>query len=169
MAGPGPSAVFDLVGTGAGAGWLFDTTCDRLARVPPPGVAHAPSRLVRRRACTARRASDRVADRQVRPRSVFATATENLATMAVDEIRGSRVRLTGGDDGTDPSTGHAAEARCLVRAGCRAILATTTSATFARVAQALRPDGVLPVHTVMNEGGLGSSCGCRWASGPAGS
>jgi urea transport system substrate-binding protein len=47
-----------------------------------------------------------------------------------------------------------AEARCLVRAGCRAILATTTSATSA--AQALRPDGVLPVHTVMNEGGLGA-------------
>src|SRR4029077_6014399 len=35
MAGPGPSAVFDLVGTGAGAGWFFDTTCDRLA----PGAA----------------------------------------------------------------------------------------------------------------------------------
>ena len=34
MAAPGPSAVFDLVGAGAGAGWLFDTTCDRLARVP---------------------------------------------------------------------------------------------------------------------------------------
>ena len=27
-----PSAVFDLVGAGAGAGWLFDTVCDRLAR-----------------------------------------------------------------------------------------------------------------------------------------
>jgi hypothetical protein len=35
-------------------------------------------------------------------------------------------------------------------------LATTTSATFARAAQALRPDGALLFHTVTNEGGLGA-------------
>ena len=94
------------------------------------------------------------------PGSVFATATENLATMAVDEInaeggiRGRPVRLVVGDDGTDPALG-AVEARRLVRSGCRVIMATTTSATFARVSDALRSAGVLLVHTPMNEGGLG--------------
>lgn len=94
------------------------------------------------------------------PGSVFATATENLATMAVDEInadggvRGRPLRLMVGDDGTDPVLG-ALEARRLVRSGCRVIMATTTSATFARVSDALRADGVLLVHALMNEGGLG--------------
>jgi urea transport system substrate-binding protein len=92
--------------------------------------------------------------------SVFATATEALAALAVAEInadggiRGRPVRLVVGDDGTDPTLG-AIEARRLVRAGCRTILACTTSATFARVCDALQPDGVLLVHALMNEGGLG--------------
>jgi urea transport system substrate-binding protein len=94
------------------------------------------------------------------PGSVFATATEALAAMAVEEInadggiRGRPVRLVVGDDGTDPVLGSV-EAGRLVRTGCRVILAATTSATFARVSEALRPDGVLLVHAVMNEGGLG--------------
>lgn len=94
------------------------------------------------------------------PGSVFAAATGILATMAVDEInaeggiRGRPLRLVVGDDGTDPDLG-AVEARRLVRSGCRVIMATTTSATFARVAAELRRSGVLLVHTLMNEGGLG--------------
>jgi branched-chain amino acid transport system substrate-binding protein len=91
--------------------------------------------------------------------SVFATATEALAALAVTEInadggiRGRPVRLVVGDDGTDPELGSV-EARRLVHTGCHTILACTTSATFARVSDTL-PDGVLLVHTVMNEGGLG--------------
>lgn len=94
------------------------------------------------------------------PASVFAAAVENLAALAVDEVnadggvRGRPVRLAVGDDGTDPVLGTL-EARRLVRAGCRVILAATTSATFARVSAALAPEGVLLVQPVMNEGGLG--------------
>lgn len=93
--------------------------------------------------------------------SVFAGATENMAQMAVDEvnadggIRGRPLRLVVGDDATDAATG-AAEAHRLVRAGCRTLLVTTTSATFARAAAELGPSGVLLVQTLMNEGGLGS-------------
>jgi branched-chain amino acid transport system substrate-binding protein len=90
---------------------------------------------------------------------VCAAATENLAAMAVDEvnadggIRRRPVHLVVGDDATDPGTG-VLEAQRLVRAGCRTIIATTTSATFARVAAALPATGVLLIHALMNEGGL---------------
>ncbi|MEN3268713.1 ABC transporter substrate-binding protein, partial [Pseudonocardia sp.] len=63
--------------------------------------------------------------------SVFASATENLAAMAVEEInaeggiRGRPVRLIVGDDATDPRLGTI-EAWRLVHAGCRAIMASTT-------------------------------------------
>ncbi len=222
-----PSVVFDLVGAGSGAGWLFDTTCDRLAagaavalraplggpavdllgriaQIRPPGRRRGridirldvPWRgtlrllfdaegtgtrvrvvadldedglrwLMRRRGFTVAEPQHGGAHpiglltSKSGPGSVFATATENLAAMAVEEInadggiRGSRVRLVVGDDGTDPVLGTV-EARRLVRTGCRVIMATTTSATFARVSQALRGDRVLLVHTVMNEGGLGA-------------
>ncbi|MBW0113805.1 substrate-binding protein [Pseudonocardia abyssalis] len=106
------------------------------------------------------------------PGSVFAAATENLATMAVDEVnadggvRGRRLSLLVGDDGTDAATG-AAEARRLVRAGCRTILATTTSATFVRTAAELRGSGVLLVQTLMNEGGLGGELCLQLGERPA--
>ncbi|OLT13512.1 ABC transporter substrate-binding protein [Pseudonocardia sp. CNS-139] len=95
------------------------------------------------------------------PASVFASATEHVAAMAVEEInaeggiRGLPLRLVVGDDGTDPDLG-ALESWRLVRAGCRTIMATTTSATFTRAAHELRDAGVLMVQTVMNEGGIGS-------------
>lgn len=95
------------------------------------------------------------------PGCVFAAAAENLAAMAVAEVNsdggiGRRpVRLVVGDDATDPRTG-VREAQRLVRAGCRTIIVTTTSATFARVAAALPASGVLLVQSVMNEGGLGA-------------
>jgi urea transport system substrate-binding protein len=95
------------------------------------------------------------------PGGVFAAAAENLAAMAVAEVNadggiGRRpVRLVIGDDATEPATG-VREAQRLVRAGCRTIIVTTTSATFARVAAALPASGVLLVHSLMNEGGLGA-------------
>jgi branched-chain amino acid transport system substrate-binding protein len=94
------------------------------------------------------------------PASVFASPTEHVAALAVEEInadggiRGMPVRLVVGDDGTDPDLG-ALEAWRLVKAGCRTIMATTTSATFTRAAYELRDSGVLMVQTVMNEGGIG--------------
>jgi urea transport system substrate-binding protein len=92
--------------------------------------------------------------------SVFASATENLAAMAVEEInadggiRGKPVRLIVGDDATDPRLGTI-EAWRLVHAGCRTIMASTTSATFTRAANELRGADVLMVQPVMNEGGMG--------------
>ncbi|MCX6462338.1 MAG: ABC transporter substrate-binding protein [Pseudonocardiales bacterium] len=106
------------------------------------------------------------------PGSVFAASTENLAAMAVDEvnadggIRGRPLRLVVGDDGTDPATG-AAEARRLVRAGCRTLLAATTSATFVHTATELRRSGVLLVQTLMNEGGLGGELCMQLGERPA--
>jgi urea transport system substrate-binding protein len=216
-----PEAVFGLFGAGAGAGWVFDAACDRVAvgavvalRAPlggdveilgrivaldPPHrivIAHdVPWRgrvrclfdavgggtrvrliadleadglawLMRRRGWPVTEESP--ADAHVvglmtsksGPASVFAAATDNVARLAVDEInadggiRGRPVRLVVGDDATDAEVG-AVEARRLVGAGCRAIMATTTSATFARVAREVRPSGILLVHTLMNEGGLG--------------
>ncbi|HXV94681.1 MAG TPA: ABC transporter substrate-binding protein, partial [Pseudonocardia sp.] len=94
------------------------------------------------------------------PGSVFAAAVEYTVGLAVEEvnaeggIRGRPLQLVVGDDATDPGAGTV-EAWRLVRAGCRTILATTTSATFARAARELRGSGVLLVHTVLNEGGLG--------------
>lgn len=107
------------------------------------------------------------------PGSVFAAPTENLAAMAVAEvnadggIRGRPLRLVVGDDGTDVVTGTA-EAWRLVRAGCRTILAATTSATFARVSAELQPAGVLLVHAVMNEGGMGGDLRVQLGERPCG-
>ena len=91
--------------------------------------------------------------------------------MAVEEInadggiRGRPVRLIVGDDGTDPARG-AVEAKRLVRSGCRVVLASTTSATFARVSEALRADGVLLVQALMNEGGQGGELRIRLGERP---
>ncbi len=69
------------------------------------------------------------------PGSVFSAATSYLAAMAVDEINadggiaGQTARLLVGDDGTDPGKA-VVEARRLVQAGCRVIVANTTSASF---------------------------------------
>jgi urea transport system substrate-binding protein len=94
------------------------------------------------------------------PGAIFAVACENLAHLAVEEINadgglcGRKVRLVVGDDATDPGVG-AAEAARLVRAGCRVVLASVTSATFGAVQQAVGASGVPLVHTVINEGGAG--------------
>jgi branched-chain amino acid transport system substrate-binding protein len=92
------------------------------------------------------------------PGSLFAAACDGLVQMAIDEINadggvsGRPVELVVGDDSTDPEVG-VAEAKRLVAAGCRTILASTTSATFAAVVQALSGAEVLVVQSLMNEGG----------------
>ncbi|NMI02020.1 substrate-binding protein [Pseudonocardia acidicola] len=221
-----PAEVFALFGAGAGAGWVFDAACDRVAvgsvvtlivSLGGPDASpveilgritavRAPSRIeivhdlpwrgrlrllfdddgtgagTRVRliadlddaglAWLMRRRGFRVTDEPTRGHhavglltsksgsgSVFAAATENLASMAIEEINadggilGRPVRLVIGDDATDAGVG-AAEAWRLVHAGCRVIMATTTSATFARASEELRGSGVLLVHTLMNEGGM---------------
>lgn len=92
------------------------------------------------------------------PGNLFAAASDNMATLAVEEVnaegglRRRPVELLVGDDGTDPATG-AAEAHRLVGSGCRTILVATTSATFFAVSDALSGADVLLIQTVMNEGG----------------
>jgi len=93
------------------------------------------------------------------PGSLFAAASDNMATLAAEEInadggvRGRPVELVVGDDATDPTTGvH--EARRLAAAGCRTILFATTSATFVAVSEAMAGTDVLLVQTLMNEGGI---------------
>ena len=92
------------------------------------------------------------------PGSVFSAATSYLAAMAVDEINadggigGRMARLLVGDDATDPGKA-VVEARRLVQAGCRVIVANTTSASFNAMATALQSTGLLLVHSLMNEGG----------------
>lgn len=106
------------------------------------------------------------------PGAVFAVACENLAMMAADELNadgglhGRRVHLLAADDATDPATG-ATEARWLLRAGCRVVLASVTSATFAAVQRAIGDSGVPLVHTVLNEGGGGPRHVFRWGERPA--
>ncbi|GAA3087574.1 hypothetical protein GCM10010464_59310 [Pseudonocardia yunnanensis] len=218
-----PEAVFALFGAGAGAGWVFDAVCDRVAvgavvtlQAPMFGVAAGPVEILGR--ISKVRAPSRIEIRHDQPwrgrlrvhadpdgtgtrvrliadlddaglhwlmrrrgfsvpdgapegthpvglltsksgsASVFASGTENLAAMAVDEINaeggvdGRPMRLVVGDDATDPRLGTI-EAWRLVHAGCRVIMASTTSATFSRAADELRDSGVLMVQPVMNEGG----------------
>ena len=103
------------------------------------------------------------------PGAVFAVACENLAAMAVDELNadgglyGRRVRLLIADDATDPAVG-ASEARWLIQAGCRVVLASVTSATFGAVQRAVGDSGVPLVHTLLNEGGGGPGHVFRWGS-----
>ena len=91
--------------------------------------------LLRRRGWPARQPADDDGDYRIGlltsksgPGAVFAVACENLALMAADELNadgglhGRRVRLLAADDATDPATG-ATEARWLLRAGCRVVLA----------------------------------------------
>jgi urea transport system substrate-binding protein len=105
--------------------------------------------------------------------SVFAGAAEHVAAMAVEEINtdggigGRPLRLMVGDDATVPEVG-ALEACRLARAGCRTILATTTSATFARISQELHGSAVLLVQTLMNEGGLGGDLRIQLGERPDG-
>jgi branched-chain amino acid transport system substrate-binding protein len=92
------------------------------------------------------------------PGAVFAVACEYLARLAVDEINsegglhGRPVSLLVGDDATDAAVG-AREAKRLIGADCRVVLASVTSATFGAVEQVLTPSSVPLVHTVLNEGG----------------
>ena len=80
-------------------------------------------------------------------------------------LHGRRVRLLVSDDATDPATG-AAEARWLVRAGCRVVLASVTSATFGAVQRAIGHCGVPLVRTVLNEEVAGRAMSSGGASAP---
>ncbi|WP_240157572.1 ABC transporter substrate-binding protein [Pseudonocardia broussonetiae] len=92
------------------------------------------------------------------PAAIYSMATEYLAELAVEEVNdsggldGRRLEILVADDETD-HTVAAGEAQRLVRAGCRAIFACTTSISFAAISDSVRNAGVLLVHAVMNERG----------------
>lgn len=94
------------------------------------------------------------------PGAVFAVACENLASLAIDEVNadgglhGRPAQLLVADDATQPAIG-VSEARRLIDAGCRVLVASTTSATFTAVQQALEQLGVPLVQPMVNEGGSG--------------
>lgn len=214
--------VFGLFGSGAGAGWLFDAQCDRLAPgaavtllAPLKGQGTRPVEILGRisnlrppsrieivhtqpwRGRMTLRFTSAVAGSRVSleaeldsqglewlmrrrghalrddftgntrlglltsksgPGSLFSAATDNMAALALEEINaeggvaGRPVELIVGDDATDPEVGIA-EARRLVRAGCRTLLAAVTSRTFVAVSDALAHVNVLLVQPAMNEGG----------------
>jgi urea transport system substrate-binding protein len=106
------------------------------------------------------------------PGAVFAVACENLARMAVEELNadgglcGRPVELMVADDATDPELG-AAEARRLIASGCRAVVASVTSATFRAVQRDNAAAGVPLIHPVLNEGGGGPGHVLRWGERPA--
>ncbi|SHK14602.1 amino acid/amide ABC transporter substrate-binding protein, HAAT family [Pseudonocardia thermophila] len=103
--------------------------------------------------------------------AVYAIATEYLAQLAVEEINadggigGRPIELIVGDDGTDP--GRAAlEARRLLAAGCRAVIASVTSASFAAIEPIVAGAGRPLIHSVVNEGGAGPELVLRWGERP---
>ncbi|MET0190253.1 MAG: ABC transporter substrate-binding protein [Pseudonocardia sediminis] len=106
------------------------------------------------------------------PGSLFAAATENVASLALEEINGDGgvggrpVDLLVADDATDAATG-VLEAGRLVRSGCRTIIVMTTSATFEAVSASLADSGVLLVEPHMNEGGREERLRIRLGERPA--
>jgi branched-chain amino acid transport system substrate-binding protein len=105
------------------------------------------------------------------PAAVFAVASEYMAELAIEEINADgglhrqSVELVVADDATNPV--HAAlEAHRLIAAGCRAVIAGVTSASFAAVEDVLAASGLPVIHTVVNEGGGGSDYVLRWGERP---
>ncbi len=105
------------------------------------------------------------------PGAVFSVASEYMAELAVEEINadgglgGRPVELIVGDDQTDAE--HAArEGRRLVAAGCRAVVASVTSASFSAVVSTLNGTGRPVIHSLLNEGGAGTGDVLRWGERP---
>lgn len=88
--------------------------------------------------------------------AVFALGSENAALLAIEEMNatgsGPPNELLVGDDATDPAMA-ALETERLIAAGCRVIVASVTSSSFAAVQQVAQRRGVLAIHSLLNEGG----------------
>ncbi|WP_345524462.1 ABC transporter substrate-binding protein [Nocardioides endophyticus] len=105
------------------------------------------------------------------PNAVNSIACEYLAQMAVDEInsdgglRGKRAELLVVDDATDPHRAFV-ESRHLLAAGCRAIIASVTSASFAAACQGVGASGIPIIQPHLNEGGPETTSVFRWGERP---
>lgn len=104
------------------------------------------------------------------PAAVYTVACEYLARLAVAEMNeegglaGRRVELIVADDATDPRRA-ASEARHLVALGCRAIIASVTSASFESIRLAVTAARLPLIHPHVNEGG-GDRHVFRWGERP---
>lgn len=105
------------------------------------------------------------------PGAVFSVASEYMAELAVEEINadggldGRPVELIVGDDETNADQA-AREARRLIAAGCRSIVASVTSASFGSAVDALSGTGRPVIHSLLNEGGAGAGDVLRWGERP---
>jgi branched-chain amino acid transport system substrate-binding protein len=105
------------------------------------------------------------------PGAVFATACDYLARLAVEEInadgdlRGKPVDLVVRDDATDPGRAGL-EAGRLAAAGCRAVVASVTSASFEAAQRALAGTGTVLLYPLLNEGGAVGDNVLRWGERP---
>ncbi|MDF2470944.1 MAG: Extracellular ligand-binding receptor [Rhodococcus erythropolis] len=105
------------------------------------------------------------------PAAIYAIGVEHMAELAVEQInaeggvKGRPVETMIVDDATDARQAGF-EAGRLARAGCRAIFACTTSASFFAATAAVRDQDVLMVQPVINEGGMESETVVRFGERP---
>lgn len=91
--------------------------------------------------------------------AVYSMAAEYMAQLAVEQVNTSGgvdhrpVDLLIADDSTDHLQARRETIR-LIEAGCQAIFACVTSASFAAATEAAEAHDVLMVHPVINEGGM---------------
>ena len=106
------------------------------------------------------------------PGAIYAVAAEYMAQLAVDEINenggvaGRPVEVLVADDATDHAQARLETSR-LIAAGCHAIFACVTSASFAAAVEVAKPQDVLMVHPVINEGGMQSERVIRFGERPS--
>jgi urea transport system substrate-binding protein len=105
------------------------------------------------------------------PAAIYAMGVEHMAELAVDEVNqaggiyGRRLEVLIADDATEPQQARREAAR-MARAGCRAIFASTTSASFFAATAATRDRDILMVQPVINEGGAESATVIRFGERP---
>lgn len=104
--------------------------------------------------------------------AIYAVAAEYMAQLAVDEVNadggvsGRSVEVLIADDATDHLQAGREAAR-LIHAGCDAIFACVTSASFAAAVDATKQHDVLLVHPVINEGGMQDEKVIRFGERPS--
>lgn len=104
--------------------------------------------------------------------AIYAAAAEYMAEVAVTELNLSGgvarkpVELLVADDATDHLQARR-ETLKLIEAGCQAIFACVTSASFASAAETAAAHDVLMVHPVINEGGMQADKAIRFGERPA--
>lgn len=144
-----------------GLAWLMDRRGVPHADGDPGGIPSVPGDVHRLGLLTSKSG----------PGAVFAMACDYLARLAVEEInadgglRGKPVNLVVRDDATDPGRAGL-EAGRLAAAGCRAIVASVTSASFEAAQRTLARDGTLLLYPLLNEGGEAGGSVLRWGERP---